>query len=201
MRRIVTSDSADGHPGFGGWPPQIRRMSGREVVVGRVGRAHGVRGEVSVDVRTDEPDQRFAPGMTMRPEPGSQTALTVAAMRPHGSRLLVTFQQISDRTSAESLRGAMLLAPLPEDARPADPEEFYDHQLVGLAVRTTDGDRVGEVSAVLHLPAQDMLVIATTIGREAMVPFVAELVPTVDLDAGELTVSDRPGLLGDADEV
>lgn len=171
-----------------------------EVVVGRVGRAHGVRGEVSVDVRTDEPDRRFAPGATLRPEPSTRDALTVQSVRPHGTRLLVAFHQITDRTAAESLLGAMLLAPLVEDARSADPDEFYDHQLIGLAVRTTEGDRVGAVSDVLHLPAQDVIVVATTGGREALVPFVAELVPTVDLEAGELTVADRPGLLGDAGE-
>lgn len=171
-----------------------------EVVVGRVGRAHGVRGEVTVDLRTDEPDRRFAPGVTLRPEPSSRSSLTVRSTRPHGTRLLVTFEQISDRAAAESLRGATLLAALADDARPADPEEYYDHQLIGLHVRTADGDRVGAVSDVMHLPAQDVIVVATASGRKALVPFVTELVPAVDLDAGELTVADRPGLLAEAAE-
>ena len=168
-----------------------------EVVVGRVGRAHGVRGEVSVDVRTDEPERRFAPGATLLTDRQPTDALTVLAARPHGARLLVTFAQVSDRTAAESLRGATLLAALAESERPADPEEFYDHQLVGLAVRTEERGIVGRVRDVLHLPSQDVLVVATDGGREALVPFVGALVPAVDLHLGEVTVADRPGLLDD----
>ncbi|MDQ3166125.1 MAG: ribosome maturation factor RimM [Actinomycetota bacterium] len=170
-----------------------------EVVVGRVGRAHGVRGEVSVEVRTDEPDRRFAPGSTLRPEPGSRGALIVVAARTHGTRLLVTFEQVSDRTAAESLSGAMLLAPVDEASRPDDPEEFYDHQLVGLVVRATNGDAVGAVSRVMHLPTQDVLVVACDAG-DVLVPFVAELVPSVDLVAGEVLVANLPGLLTSGSE-
>ena len=168
-----------------------------EVVVGRVGRAHGVRGEVSVDVHTDEPERRFAPGAELRADGCDSDALTVVAARSHGARLLVTFRQVSDRTAAESLRGATLLAVIAEGERPADPEEFYDHQLVGVAVRTEERGVVGRVSDVLHLPSQDVLVVATGDGREALVPFVGALVPSVDLELGELTVADQPGLLDD----
>ena len=168
-----------------------------EVVVGRVGRAHGVRGEVSVDVRTDEPERRFAPGATLLTDRRSGDALTVLAARPHGTRLLVTFAQVSDRAAAESLRGATLLAALAEDERPADPEEFYDHQLVGLAVRTEERGVVGRVSDVLHLPSQDLLVVATDGGGEALVLFGGEVVPSVGLGLGEVTVADQPGLLDD----
>ena len=168
-----------------------------EVVVGRIGRPHGVRGEVSVDVRTDEPERRFAPGATLRADGRVSDPLTVLAARPHGARLLVTFEQVSDRTAAETLRGATLFAALAEGERPADPEEFYDHQLVGLVVRTEQRGIVGRVSDVLHLPSQDVLAVASDDGREALVPFVAELVPSVDLDAAEVTVADHPGLLDD----
>jgi len=168
-----------------------------EVVVGRVGRAHGVRGEVSVDVRTDEPERRFAPGATLHTAGPSNDALTVSAARPHGTRLLVTFTEVTDRSAAELLRGATLVAALPEGERPDDPEEFYDHQLVGLAVRTVGRGLVGRISEVLHLPSQDVLVVASDDGREAMVPFVAALVPSVDLAGGEVTVADQPGLLDD----
>jgi len=168
-----------------------------EVVVGRVGRPHGLRGEVSIDVRTDEPEHRFAPGATLRPEPSTVETLTVSAVRPHGSRLLVSFREIGDRAEAESLRGAVLLVQLADDSRPNDPEEFYDHQLVGLVVRTSDGCRIGEVSDVMHLPTQEVLVVATDEGCEALVPFVTALVPKIDLLAGSLTVVAQPGLLGD----
>jgi len=167
-----------------------------EVVIGRVGHAHGVRGEVSVEPRTDEPALRFAPGTALRPEPAVRASLTVAAVRRHGRRLLVSFEQVTDRAAAESLAGVALLAEVDATARPEHPEEFYDHHLVGLTARTATGDTVGQVSDVLHLPAQDVLVLATPEG-EALVPFVTELVPDVDLDAGELTVADLPGLLGD----
>ena len=130
-----------------------------EVVVGRVGRAHGVRGEVSVDVRTDEPERRFAPGAELRVDGCHSDALTVVAARSHGARLLVTFAQVSDRTAAEALRGATLLADVGEGERPADPEEFYDHQLVGLAVRTEERGIVGQVSDVLHLPSRASLAV------------------------------------------
>jgi 16S rRNA processing protein RimM len=170
-----------------------------EVVVGRVGRAHGVRGEVSVEVRTDEPERRFAPGATLRAEDRTDKTLTVHAVRPHGARLLVSFEQITDRTGAESLRGATLFAQVAESDRPEHPDEFYDHQLVGLTVRTDQRGAVGQVSAVMHLPEQDVLVVSTGEGTESLVPFVAALVPSVDLDAGELTVADQPGLLDGGD--
>ena len=168
-----------------------------EVVVGRVGRAHGVRGEVSVDVRTDEPERRFAPGAALRADGHSSHALTVLATRPHGPRLLVSFEEVTDRSAAEALRGADLIAQVSSGERPVDPEEFYDHQLVGLAVRTPDRGHVGRVRDVLHLPSQDVLVVTTDEGQEALVPFVAALVPSIDLAAGEVTVADQPGLLDD----
>jgi 16S rRNA processing protein RimM len=176
---------------------------GIEVVVGRVGRPHGVRGEVTVDVRTDEPELRFAPGARLRAEapagadrrPGT---LTVVRTRRHQQRLLVTFEEAEDRTAAEALRGLVLHATLPADATPEDPEEFYDHQLVGLAVHDLDGSRLGEVVAVAHGAAQDLLTVRTPDGREALVPFVAALVPEVDVPGGRLVVADRPGLVAPA---
>jgi 16S rRNA processing protein RimM len=176
----------------------------REVVVGRIGRPHGVRGEVSVEPRTDEPDRRFVPGTVLgteapRTAPTGPDArpgrLTVRAVRWHQDRLLVTFDELADRTAAESARGLLLLTEVPEDARPDDPEEFYDHQLVGLRVVTTDGRDVGEVRAVIHGAAQDLLAVRPEAGPEALVPFVAALVPEVDLAGRRVVVADRPGLL------
>jgi 16S rRNA processing protein RimM len=163
-----------------------------EVVVGRVGRAHGVRGEVAVDVRTDTPERRFAPGTVFSTEAGQ---LTVRSTRWHGSRLLVSFEEIHDRTAAERLRGVLLVADVPEDERPEDPDEFYDFQLVGLDVRTVDGEPVGEVSEVVHLPMQELLAVRRDDGSEVLVPFVSEIVPDVDLDTRTITINPPPGLL------
>jgi 16S rRNA processing protein RimM len=175
-----------------------------EVVVGRIGRAHGIRGEVSVEPRTDEPERRFADGAvlhTRSPQGGTPSgagrlsSLTVLHSRRHQSRLLVTFAEVEDRTSAEALRGLSLVVPIDPDEAPADPEEFYDHQLIGLEVLTTDGDTVGEVSDVVHGTAQDLLAVRTSDGREVLVPFVAALVPVVDVRSRRVEVADRPGLL------
>ncbi|HUP99309.1 MAG TPA: ribosome maturation factor RimM [Aeromicrobium sp.] len=162
------------------------------VVVGRIGRAHGVRGELAVDVRTDEPERRFA--RAARLHAGSRT-LTVSRTRWHSGRLLVTFAEVADRTVAEALRGTLLEADVDAAERPADDAEFYDRQLIGLEVTTVGGDVVGQVASVAHHGEQDTLVIARPTSGEVLVPFVADLVPTVDLAAGFLVVADVPGLL------
>jgi len=170
-----------------------------EVVVGRIGKPHGIRGELTVDVRTDEPERRFADGAALRAVPPGGSAfalrsLTVTASRWHRSTLLVTFAEIPDRNAAEGARGVLLHADVPADESPEDPDEFYDHQLVGLAAHDLRGDRLGEVTGLLH-GAQDLLVVTTPDGREALVPFVAALVPEVDLAAGRVVIDDRPGLV------
>jgi 16S rRNA processing protein RimM len=162
-----------------------------EVLVGRVGRAHGLRGEVAVEVRTDEPERRFADGTVFSTDRGR---LTVVASRWSGPRLLIQFDEVADRDAAERLRGVELLVEVSEDETPDDPDEFYDHQLVGLRALDAQGDEVGRVGAVLHLPAHDVLVVERD-GREALVPFVAEHVPAVDVAAGSVTISDHAGLL------
>ena len=171
-----------------------------EVVVGRVGRPHGLRGEVRIDVRSDEPDRRFAPGTTLRAEPpkGSAStlaALTVAAARWHSGTLLVAFEELPDRSAAEAARGILLHTTIPGDASPEDPDEYYDHQLVGLAAFDVDGSPLGTVTGVVHGGAQDLLTVTTPEGREALVPFVKALVPEVDLDAARVVIADRPGLV------
>lgn len=171
-----------------------------EVVVGRVGRAHGIRGEVGVEVRTDEPDRRFVAGTTMRTDPGSR-ALTVRSSRTHQQRRLIAFEHVSDRTAAEALHGLLLVVDVADDESPQDPDEFYDWQLVGLAVRplpecgSDPGAAVGRVREVLHLPVQDVLACLLDDGREVLVPFVTALVPVVDVTGGWVGVLDVPGLL------
>jgi 16S rRNA processing protein RimM len=184
-------------------------MSTTQVVVGRIGKPHGIRGELSVEPRTDEPERRFALGAVLVTEsprgsaphgPGRPAALTVEAVRWHQDRLLVRFEEIPDRTAAEAARGLVLAADVPVDEVPEDPEEFYDHQLVGLRVETTEGTAVGEVASIQHGAGQDLVVVRTPDRREVLVPFVTALVPTVDVAGGRLVVSDRPGLLTPLDE-
>jgi 16S rRNA processing protein RimM len=166
-----------------------------ELVIGRVGRAHGVRGEVAVDLRTDDPQSRFVVGATLRTDPAPAGPLTVASARPHHGRMLVRFEEVPDRNAADGLRGVLLVVEASDADRPPDPEEFYDHQLVGLRVQDQAGGVVGEVKEVLHHPAHDVLVVRREEGPDALVPFVSELVPDVDLEHGRVTVADRPGLL------
>ena len=165
------------------------------VVVGRVVRAHGVRGEVSVDVRTDDPASRFATGAVLLPDRGARGPLEVAAVRPHQGRLLVSFTGVADRTAAEGLRGVRLRVELPDDAGGDDPDEFYDAQLEGLRAESPDGEEIGTVTSVLHGRAQELLVVRRPDGAEALVPFVAAIVPTVDLAGGRLVVDAPAGLL------
>ncbi|WP_206516011.1 ribosome maturation factor RimM [Nocardioides pantholopis] len=171
-----------------------------ELVVGRIGKPHGIRGEVTVDVRTDEPERRYAPGAVLRAQPPQGSAstlrsLTVARARWHQSVLLVTFEELGDRSAAEAARGIVLHATIPADATPEDPEEFYDHQLVGLAVHDVDGTALGTVTGLVHGGAQDLLAVRAVDGRDTLVPFVKALVPEVDLSAGRVVVADRPGLV------
>ena len=168
-----------------------------QLVVGRVGRPHGVRGDVVVDVRTDDPELRFAAGSVLRTEPAASGPLTVAAARWHSGRLLVSFAGIMDRDEADELRGTFLVVDSSELADPDDPEYFRDYQLVGLDVLTVAGERVGKVSDVLH-HGQDLLVIegvGERRGGEILVPFVAALVPEIDVPAGRLVIDPPPGLL------
>jgi 16S rRNA processing protein RimM len=170
-----------------------------EVVVGRIGKPHGIRGEVTLDVRTDEPDRRFTAGAVLRAQPpqGSASplrAVTVTRTRWHQQVLLATFAELPDRTAAEAARGLLLYADVPADESPEDPDEFYDHQLVGLAAYDVDGRPLGEVTGLVH-GAQDLLAIRTPDGRDTLVPFVHELVPEVDVAGGRVVVADRPGLV------
>ena len=162
------------------------------VVVGRIGRAHGIRGEVAIDVRTDEPDRRFAPKSIL--VAGDRT-LTVSKMRWHSGRLLVAFAEVADRTAAELLRGTVLEADVDPDELPADESEFYDRQLIGLEVRNAADAVIGAITAVAHHGEQDTLVLRRGSGDEILVPFVSEIVPIVDLAGGYVVVTDVPGLL------
>ena len=218
-----------------------------QLVVGRVTRPHGVRGEVSVEVRTDDPDLRFSVGRVMATDPAAAGPLTVESVRWHSGRLLIRFDGIADRNQAEELRGTWLTLDSAEAGPTGDPDEFHDHELIGLAVVTTSGEPVGRVTDVRHF-GQDLLVIepaparspagpeagpdeagpdeagpagvgpvptgpaqagrgprspalagrarpAGGLGTELLVPFVAAIVPEVDVAAGRLVIDPPPGLL------
>jgi 16S rRNA processing protein RimM len=161
------------------------------VVVGRIGPPHGVRGAVLVQPLTDSPGERFAAGSTVLT--GGAT-LTVVSSRWHGSRLIVQFAGIADREAADALHGTELH--VPASSRPAldDPNDFYDTDLIGLAASTVDGAALGPVRDVVHAPAGDYLVVEVE-GRERLVPFVAAIVPSVDVAGGRVVVDPPEGLL------
>jgi len=164
------------------------------LVVGRVIRPHGVRGELVVDVRTDEPQERFAVGSVLETDPTAAGPLTVDQARPHQGRLLVTFEGITDRDMADGLRGVQLCVDSAQVPEPEDPDEFHDHQLVGLRAQTAAGEALGEVVRVEHAPASDMLVLRLPDGRHALVPFVRAIVPEVDVASGRVVLTPPDGL-------
>ncbi len=166
-----------------------------QLVVGRIGRAHGIKGEVTVEVRTDEPEVRLAPGAVLATDPGAAGPLTIETGRVHSGRLLLRFAGVRDRDGAEALRNTLLIAEVDPEQTPDDPEEFYDHQLVDLDVVTVDGTPVGRIAEISHLPHQDLLIVRRPDGGEVMIPFVAEIVPEVDLDGQRAVVDPPPGLL------
>jgi 16S rRNA processing protein RimM len=166
-----------------------------QLVVGRIGRAHGIKGEVAVEVRTDEPEARLAPGAVLATDPGAVGPLTVTTVRAHSGRLLLVFEGVADRSAAEALRGTMLLAEVDPEALPGDEDEWYDHQLVGLDVVLADGTRVGAVREVLHLPGHDLLAVDRAGAGDLLVPFVAEIVPVVDVPGHRVVVAPPDGLI------
>ena len=166
-----------------------------DVTVGIIGRPHGVRGDVFIDLRTDEPGRRFAVGTKLSLGESGRT-VEIATVRWNRGRLMLTFLGYPDRTTVEPLVGQSLAARVPADERPSEAEEYFDRQLVGLAVLDHAGSRVGIVREVLHLPAQDVLEVAVE-GGERLVPFVSALVPEVDLAAGHVRLADVEGLLED----
>jgi 16S rRNA processing protein RimM len=172
----------------------------QSTVIARIGKPHGLLGEVTVQLHTDEPERRLAVGTVIDTEATTGTgvprALTVRSTRVHNGVWLVGFEEIPDRTGAESLRGTRLVVDA-ADVHPAADEDdvFTEEQLRGLAVVDPAGTVLGEVGGLELGAAQDRLVILLPDGREAQVPFVAALVPEVDLEAGRVVVDAPPGLL------
>ncbi|MEV0969608.1 ribosome maturation factor RimM [Microtetraspora glauca] len=169
-----------------------------QLVVGRIGRPHGVRGEVTVEVRTDDPELRFAPGTALATDPATAGPLEIEGARWHKGILLLSLAGVDGRDAAEALRGTLLVIDSADLPPSGDPDEFHDYELVGLTVVTVGGEPVGEVADVLH-HGQDLLVVRRPSRAEAYVPFVKALVPEIDLEKGVLVVDAPPGLL-DLDE-
>jgi 16S rRNA processing protein RimM len=149
---------------------------------------------VTVEVRTDDPELRFAEGASIATDPADRGPLVIAARRWHKDTLLIFFDGFTDRDTAEELRGTMLVIDSADVTPLDDPDEFHDHQLIGLDVRTVSGEAVGEVTDVLH-HGQDLLVVRRSGQDDALIPFVKALVPEVDLEAGRLVVDPPEGLL------
>lgn len=165
--------------------------------VGRLVKAHGLKGALKLELYTDDPDGRFVPGAVFTlqvPEasPWHGKTLTVREFRWMNSHPVAFFEGVDDREGAEELARAILW--IDQDATASSPEDdaWYDHQLVGLEVVRED-TVVGRVIRVDHFPAQDLLIVKTASG-EVMVPFVAAIVPEVDIAAGRVVVTPPPGL-------
>ncbi|MCV7028689.1 ribosome maturation factor RimM [Mycobacterium sherrisii] len=173
-----------------------------ELLVGRVVKAHGIAGELVVEVHTDDPALRFAPGNTLRAKPPRGNAeprsFVVDTVREHGGRLLVRLAGVQDRDAADGLRGNLFVVDS-DDLPPIDePDTYYDHQLEGLHVRTTTGHDVGVVAEVLHTAAGELLAVRRGEGgdgREVLVPFVTAIVTSVSLDDQTVEIDPPEGLL------
>ncbi|NCT92246.1 ribosome maturation factor RimM [Cellulomonas sp. APG4] len=167
-----------------------------ELTVAVIGRPHGLRGDVALDVRTDDPETRLAVGAVLRRAPGAGS-LTVTRARVLNGRWVVAFAEAEDRTAVEALRGTTLVV----DAETSDEEDaWYPHELRGLRAELPDGTTVGEVVGLEHLPAQDALVVREPDGRTSLVPFVRAIVPEVDVAHGRVVIDPPRGLLAsDAD--
>ncbi|ANW17843.1 ribosome maturation factor RimM [Streptomyces clavuligerus] len=172
-----------------------------QLVVGRIGRAHGVKGEVSVEVRTDEPELRLGPGAVLLTDPPARGPLTIETGRVHSGRLLLRFAGVRDRNGAEALRETLLIADVDPEASPEGDDEYYDHQLIDLDVVTVDGTEVGRITEISHLPSQDLFIVERPDGTEVMIPFVTEIVTSIDLEEQRAVIDPPPGLIDDRAEI
>ncbi|GBQ01488.1 ribosome maturation factor RimM [Streptomyces spongiicola] len=171
-----------------------------QLVVARIGRAHGIRGEVTVEVRTDEPELRLAPGAVLATEPASAGPLTIETGRVHSGRLLLRFAGVRDRGGAEALRNTLLIAEIDPEALPEEPDEYYDHQLMDLDVVLADGTEIGRITEISHLPSQDLFIVERPDGSEVMIPFVGQIVTEIDLAGQRAVIDPPPGLVDDRAE-
>jgi 16S rRNA processing protein RimM len=185
------------------------------LVVGQIGKPHGIRGEVSVVVRTDEPEERFVAGSVFTTEvprdrrvstgpaaaadPGARyqvpRQLVLESIRWHQGRGIAQFEGVVDRSVADALRGVYLQVDSDTLTPPDDPDEFHDHELVGLRVETVEGAELGTVDRIDHAPSSDLIVLKKGGGGTALIPFVSQMVPEVDVPGGRVVVDLPEGLL------
>ncbi|HWH27300.1 MAG TPA: ribosome maturation factor RimM [Pseudolysinimonas sp.] len=177
------------------------KPSSAQVRVGRLTKAHGLKGALKVELYTDDPERRFRPGAVFTLQvptssPWHGKTLELAELKFYNSHPVAFFRGVDDRTAAEVLVKAILWVDQDPTELPDEPDAWYDYQLVGLRV-LRDGVEVGQVARVDHFPAQDLLVVATPTRGEVLVPFVAAIVPAVDITAGTVTVTPPIGLFED----
>ncbi|WP_031013959.1 ribosome maturation factor RimM [Streptomyces sp. NRRL F-5727] len=172
-----------------------------QLVVARIGRAHGIRGDVTVEVRTDEPELRLGPGAVLLTDPPSAGPLTVESGKVHSGRLLLRFEGVRDRNAAEALRNTLLIAEVDPAELPEEEDEYYDHQLVDLDVVLADGTEVGVITEISHLPSQDLFIVERPDGTELMIPFVEQIVTEIDLENQRAVIDPPPGLIDDRAEI
>ncbi|GGH94520.1 ribosome maturation factor RimM [Arthrobacter liuii] len=164
-----------------------------QLQVARIGKPHGIRGEVTVQVLTDAPEDRFVPGTEFVVEPAASGPLTVSSARWNKDILLLGFEEVADRNQAETLRGAKLFIETEELDEDDDDEGWYEHELVGLEARV--GSKVvGKVTALNTMPVQDLLVVTTPKGDEILIPFVEQIVPEVNPGEGFILLTPPDGL-------
>jgi 16S rRNA processing protein RimM len=164
-----------------------------QLVVARIGRAHGVLGEATIEVRTDQPEDRFYIGSVLATEPTTFGPLTISSVRDHNGTLLLGFKGVSDRNQVEELRDVLLLAEVDIEADSTE-DDFHVQQLLQCQVSTQDGLEIGLVTDVINLPGQDVLAVDYN-GREVLIPFVKAIVPIVDVKNRKITVVPPAGLL------
>lgn len=171
-----------------------------DLVVGRVAKAHGITGEVVVEIRTDDPDSRFLPGKALRAKgsrgSNQERSYLVESVRNHGGRLLMRLAGVADRAAAEALRGSLFVIDSDDLPPIDDPDEYYDHQLEGLRVQTISGQYIGTVAEVLHTAAGELLAVTRDDGEgEVLVPFVGAIVTSVSLEDRTVEIDPPDGLL------
>ena len=164
-----------------------------QLVVARIGRAHGVLGEATVEVRTDQPEDRFYVGSVLATEPTTFGPLTISSVRDHNGTLLLGFEGVTDRNEIEKLRNVLLLADVDIDAGSTE-DDFHVQQLLQCEVSTQDGELIGKVSDVINLPGQDVLAVSYN-DREVLIPFVKAIVPIVDIANRKIVIIPPQGLL------
>ncbi|MEV6247068.1 ribosome maturation factor RimM [Streptomyces sp. NPDC051742] len=168
-----------------------------QLVVARIGRAHGIKGEVTVEVRTDEPELRLGPGAVLLTDPASAGPLTIESGKVHSGRLLLRFEGVRDRNAAEALRNTLLIAEIDPEELPEEEDEYYDHQLMDLDVVLADGTEIGRITEISHLPSQDLFIVECPDGTELMIPFVSSIVTEIDLEEQRAVIDPPPGLIDD----